>query len=133
MKIQCLVIDDDPMICDLVKHFCAKLEQIEYCISAGTGHDGLQLLSSQKFDLLLLDYHLPDITGQAILEIKSKELPVIMITSEKEFASMAYDYDEIVDFLVKPLSFERFSKAIERTTSRSSSEIQNLIKTQRIP
>ncbi|MEP7195202.1 MAG: LytTR family DNA-binding domain-containing protein [Saprospiraceae bacterium] len=127
MKLKCLVIDDDPMICDLVKHFCSKLSQIDYCISAGNGHDGLQMLGGQKFDLLLLDFHLPDMTGQNILEINPQELPVIMITSEKEFAANAYDYDEIYDFLVKPLNFERFQKSIERITSSNSPVKQEVI------
>ncbi len=121
-KLKCLVIDDDPMICDLVKHFCSKLEKIEYCITANSGHDGLQLLSNQKFDLLLLDYHLPDMTGHALMEINSQKVPIIMITSEKEFASTAYDYEEIIDFLVKPLNFDRFSKAIERLNKRTSGD-----------
>lgn len=114
MKLKCLIIDDDPMICDLVKHYCTKINEIDYCIIANTGADGLQLLSNQEFDLLFLDYHLPDMTGHSILEIKSKTLPVIMITSEKEFAVISYDYDEIIDFLVKPLQFERFQKAVHR-------------------
>ncbi|NOT38523.1 MAG: response regulator transcription factor [Saprospiraceae bacterium] len=128
MKLKCLVIDDDPMICDLVKHFCSKLEEIEYCLSANTGNDGLQVLSQQKFDVLLLDYHLPDMTGQSILEIRSQNIPVIMITSEKDFAALAFDYDEIVDFLVKPLHFDRFKKAINRVhhgDSNSKSILQD--------
>ncbi len=118
MKIKCLVIDDDPLICDLVKHYCSKIPDIEFCLSANSGSDGLQILSNQQFDLLLLDYHLPDMTGQSILEIKSKDVPVIMITSEREFAAMAYDYDEIIDFLVKPLQYERFQKAIQRVIQK---------------
>lgn len=127
MKLKCLVIDDDPMVCDLIKHFCSKIPQIEYCISASNGHDGLQMLGSQKFDLLLLDFHLPDMTGQNILEIKPKDLPVVMITSEKDFAAQAFNYDDIYDFLVKPLVFERFEKAIQRVTNTSTVPKSNIL------
>ncbi len=121
MKLRCLIIDDDPMICDLVKHFCSKIPDIEFCISASTGRDGLQLLGSQKIDLLILDYHLPDMTGHAILEINSQQIPIVMITSEKDFAVTAYEYDEIYDFLIKPIGYERFVKAIDRIKNISVS------------
>ncbi|HMW39068.1 MAG: LytTR family DNA-binding domain-containing protein [Saprospiraceae bacterium] len=126
MKLKCLVIDDDPMICDLVRHFCSKMPQIDYCLTAGTGRDGLQLLASQKFDVLLLDYHLPDMTGHAILEINSQKIPIIMITAEKDFAVTAFEYDEIYDFLVKPLNFDRFTKAIERV-SQGGNESNSMV------
>lgn len=114
-QLRCLVIDDDPLICDLIKHFCTKIPQVLYCISAGTGRDGLQVLSSQEINLIFLDYNLPDMKGEYLLELKRNKVPVIMVTSESEFAVKSYDYDDVLDFLVKPLSYERFYKAVSRT------------------
>jgi len=120
-QLRCLVIDDDPLICDLIKHFCTKIPQVLYCISAGTGKDGLQVLSSQEINLIFLDYNLPDMKGEYLLELKRNDVPVIMITSESEFAVKSYDYDDVLDFLVKPLSFERFYKAVSRTFNETAS------------
>jgi DNA-binding LytR/AlgR family response regulator len=117
MSLRCLVIDDDPLIGDLIKHFCSKSEKISFCITAQNATDGLKLLSAGGLDLIFLDYNLPDMKGQEFLEMMQAEIPVIMVTSESEFAARSYEYDQVVDFLVKPLNFDRFSKALERVTT----------------
>lgn len=114
MSLKCLVVDDDPLIGDLIKHFCSKTEQIEFCLVASTAMDGLNLLGSGNMDLVFLDYHLPDMKGQEFLERMPDKVPVVMVTSESDFAAKSYEYDLVVDFLVKPLSYERFLKAIQR-------------------
>jgi len=114
VKLKCLVIDDDPLICDLIKHFCSKIPEVDYCIAAGSGQDGLQVLTSQDINLTFLDFNLPDMKGDYLLELKKSSVPVIMVTSEADFAARSYDYDEVYDFLVKPISFDRFQKAINR-------------------
>ena len=114
MKISCLVIDDDPMICDLVLHFCSKIDSIEYCVSAHKALDGLHLISNSSFDLIFLDFNLPDMKGQDFLELKPKGVKVVMITSEIEFAVTSYEYEDVIDYLLKPLTFDRFSKAINK-------------------
>ena len=87
---------------------------MSYCILANNATDGLSLLAAGGLDLIFLDYNLPDMKGQEFLELMQAQVPVIMVTSEAEFAAKSYDYDQVVDFLVKPLSFDRFLKAIER-------------------
>jgi DNA-binding LytR/AlgR family response regulator len=114
MKLRCIVIDDDPLICDLVQHFCSKVSSIEYCIACENAMDGLNLLSTQSFDILFLDYNMPDIDGKSLLELKKDKAHVVMVTSHEAFAVESYNYPQIVDFMVKPISFERFYRAIQR-------------------
>jgi DNA-binding LytR/AlgR family response regulator len=121
MKLRCLIIDDDPLIGDLIKHFCSKSEHIQFCISALNATDGLNLLAAGGLDLIFLDYNLPDMKGQEFLELMHQTIPVIMVTSESEFAARSYEYDQVVDFLVKPLNYERFNKAIGRVLQLSES------------
>lgn len=78
--------------------------------------DGLQLLSNQQFDLLFLDYNMPLLDGKGLLELKQDSSKVIMITSNADFAVDSYNYPNIVDYLLKPVSFDRFYKAIEKMT-----------------
>lgn len=114
MGLRCLVIDDDPLIGDLIKHFCSKTDLVDFCIQAENASDGLKLLTAGGLDLIFLDYNLPDMKGQEFLELMQTELPVIMVTSESDFAAKSYEYKQVVDFLVKPLSFDRFMKALGR-------------------
>ena len=114
MKLKCCVIDDDPLICDLIQHFCSKVPEIDFCLAAGTALEGLSLLTTQSFDLLFLDYNLPDMTGKALLERKPEGVAVVMITSERDFAIESYDYVDIIDYIVKPIAFGQFYRAVER-------------------
>jgi DNA-binding LytR/AlgR family response regulator len=108
----CLIVDDDPLICDLLKHFCSKQNWISSCWSVEDGNQAIQAISSQKFDLIFLDYNLPDLNGKELLNLFPKEISVIMVTTEEQFGAASYEYQQIVDFLVKPISYERFLKAV---------------------
>ena len=66
-RYKCLIVDDDPLIGDLIKHFCTKSSLVEYCILSSTARDGLMLLTSGDIDLVFLDYNLPDMNGQTFL------------------------------------------------------------------
>ena len=68
-RYKCLIVDDDPLIGDLIKHFCTKSGLVEYCILSSTARDGLMLLTSGDIDLVFLDYNLPDMNGQTFLEL----------------------------------------------------------------
>ena len=106
---KCLIVDDDPLICDLLEHFCSKINEIKDVTTTVSGFESINLINSSSFDLIFLDYNLPDITGRDILDLNPNSA-VIMVTSNKDFALDSYNYPKIVDFLVKPLDFSRFYK-----------------------
>lgn len=111
---KCLIIDDDPLICDLLKHFCSKQEWIGSTLTVADGNQALHALEAEKFDLIFLDYNLPDLKGKDILNLMPEPIPTIMVTTEESFGAASYDYNQIVDFLLKPLSYERFLKSLQR-------------------
>lgn len=126
-KLRCLIIDDDPMITDLIIHFCNKIEEISYCLACNDAIDGLKLLSSDEFDIVFLDYNMPNLDGKSILDLKKDSSKVIMITSHSEFAVESYNYENLVDFLLKPIKFDRFYKAIKKVVklSHEKEEVKN--------
>lgn len=111
---KCLIVDDDPLICDLLEHFCSKVDDVEEVMMATTGFETINLLNSVNFDLIFLDFDLPDITGKDVLNVLDNNIPVIMVTSNRDFASDSYNYDQVVDFLNKPLNFARFYKGFKK-------------------
>lgn len=117
---KCLIVDDDPLICDLIEHFCSKINDISSVTTTTSGFESINLINSTSFDIIFLDFNLNDITAKGILETVSPSTCVIMITSNKGFASDSYNYDQIVDFLVKPIDFPRFFKAFQKAKSHMS-------------
>ena len=113
-NINCLVVDDDPLIGDLIKHFCSKHDWIASCVSVMNGSQALQAISADQYDLIFLDFNLPDLNGQNLLELFPVTIPVIMVTTEESFGAESYNYKQVIDFLVKPLKYERFVKALFR-------------------
>jgi len=117
-NINCLVVDDDPLIGDLIKHFCSKQEWINSCVSVMNGSQALQAVNAGDYDLIFLDFNLPDLNGQNLLELFPSSIPVVMVTTEESFGATSYNYEQVIDFLVKPITYERFVKAIFRLPQR---------------
>lgn len=113
----CLIVDDDPLICDLLSHFCSKVDFISNITVTGSGFESVNLLGRKAFDLVLLDFDLPDITGKEILQLIDDDTAVIMVTAHKDFAPESYEYDQVVDYLVKPVKFSRFYQGVQKAKS----------------
>ncbi|MBK8506645.1 MAG: response regulator transcription factor [Saprospiraceae bacterium] len=94
--------------------FCSKVEEIESITTTNSGFESINLFNQNTFDIIFLDYNLPDVTGQEILSLIPDHTAVVMITANKEFAAMAYGYDKIVDYLVKPFDYTRFFRSIQQ-------------------
>lgn len=110
---KCLIIDDDALMRDMISHFAAKVDFIEYCIQCENGADALNLLAVQNFDLIFLDIDMPEISGMDLLRNLPQPVPVIIITSSPEFALESYEY-QVADYLLKPVSYARFHKAVQK-------------------
>ncbi|MEP2024395.1 MAG: LytTR family DNA-binding domain-containing protein [Reichenbachiella sp.] len=119
----CLIVDDDPLICDLLEHFCSKVDFVSNVTVTNSGFESINLISQNNFDVILLDYNLPDITGKEILQTVDSGTSVIMITANRDFASESYDYEQIVDFLVKPIDFARFFKGMQKVKSLQGTSV----------
>lgn len=120
----CLAIDDEPLALDLVEDNIRKILFLRLLKKCSTAWEANEFLLQQPVDLLFLDIQMPGLSGIQFLQGLSKKPPlVIFITAYEKYAIEGYNLD-VVDYLLKPVSFERFLKAVnkahEKFTSRSS-------------
>ena len=112
---QLLIVDDEPYAHKLLESYCAKLDFIELTGNCYNGVEALNQLSSKKVDIMLLDIQMPDITGIELLDtIQKNATKVIMTTAYSDYALESYNHEQVVDYLLKPIKFVRFLKALER-------------------
>jgi len=113
MKIKCLLVDDEPLAIALLQKHVGQLDFFEIVGICTNAVKALELINSKDVDLLFLDIKMPKISGLEFLKMLRKPPKTIITTAYREFALEGYDLD-IVDYLLKPITFERFFKAIER-------------------
>ncbi len=114
---KCLVIDDEPKAVEILSDYIGKFPDLE---CAGTFRDPLKALNhiqSHPVDLLFLDINMPDLSGIQFLNALEHHPLVIFTTAYSEYALDSYDYDA-VDYLLKPIEFDRFLKAVNKAFRR---------------
>ena len=110
---KCVAIDDEPVALDILKDYMEKVPFLE-CV--GVFRDPLKALDylrKKKIDLIFLDINMPDLSGIQFLKTLKKPPLVVFTTAYSEYALESYDYDA-VDYLLKPIEFERFVKAANK-------------------
>jgi len=110
---QTLIIDDEKPAISILSSFVKKIPFLQLHTATNDAFAGLEILNSQKIDLLLLDIEMPDITGLELLNSLEQKPLVIFTTAYENYALKGYELD-IVDYLVKPIRFERFLKGINK-------------------
>lgn len=117
MCISCLIIDDEPLAINVIKNYLKQIENFEIINSFNNAIDGLNFLKSNDVDVIFLDINMPVLDG--INFIKSLEKPPLLIITSAydEFAIETYELD-VLDYLVKPIEFPRFMKALNKVEKR---------------
>lgn len=113
MKTKCLIIDDEPLARDLVRNHLEKLDNFEIVAECGDAMKALQVLRNQHVDLMFMDIQMPQITGIEFLKTLKNPPRVIITTAYREYALEGFELD-VVDFLLKPITFERFLKSVNK-------------------
>ncbi|PCE66237.1 LytR/AlgR family response regulator transcription factor [Sediminicola luteus] len=113
MPIKCLIIDDEPLAIELVRQHVSHFPDMEVVATAENALEGFDLLNKHQIDLLFLDIQMPKLTGLQFLKALTNPPQVILTTAYREYALESYDL-EVLDYLLKPISFERFLKAINK-------------------
>lgn len=113
MACKCIIVDDEPPAIKVLKKYIETVPQLEISGICKNSFEVLNLLTTQKTDLIFLDINMPKLKGTDLLRSISHPPKVIFTTAHKEFAVEAFELDA-VDYLLKPISFERFLKAVNK-------------------
>jgi DNA-binding LytR/AlgR family response regulator len=121
---KCLVIDDEPVALDILIDYIAKVPFLECEGAFRDPLKALDYLRKKRIDLIFLDINMPDLTGIQFLKTLKKPPLVVFTTAYSEYALESYDYDA-VDYLLKPIEFERFVKASNKASEMHEVKAKN--------
>src|SRR5688572_11979033 len=111
MKTKCLIVDDEPPARELLTSYISRLDDFEVVVQFSNALDTFSYLQKNAVDLVFLDIEMPKMTGIELMKSLQHPPRVIFTTAFREYASDGFDLDAL-DYLVKPISFDRFMKAI---------------------
>ncbi len=110
----CIIIDDETTARVIIQQLCDQVEGLNVVAEFPSAIQAIKYLNQNEVDLIFLDIHMPDFTGFDLIETLSKHPKIILTTSDANFAIEAFEYDCIVDYLVKPILLPRFEKAVQK-------------------
>ncbi|WP_282135675.1 LytR/AlgR family response regulator transcription factor [Seonamhaeicola maritimus] len=116
----CIIIDDEAAARAIISHFCSSFNNLRVIEEFPNAIQAIKFLNQNEVDLIFLDIHMPDFTGIDFIQTLKNPPKIVLTTSDANFAIQAFEYDCIVDYLVKPISSERFTKAIQKAENAVS-------------
>ena len=118
-KIRCLALDDEPLALAILENYILKTPNLTLVATCTEPMEALSLIQQGKVDLLFLDIQMPTLTGIQFLRVMNGKCKTILTTAYAEFALEGYEYD-VAGYLLKPISFERFLKAVQKVQEQLS-------------
>ena len=115
----CIIIDDEATARAIIRQLCLNIKSLNVLEEFPNAIQAIKYLNQNEVDLIFLDIHMPDFTGFDFIETLKNPPKIILTTSDANFAIQAFEYDCIVDYLVKPITPERFQKAIKKAVAKS--------------
>ena len=116
----CIIIDDENTARAIVNQLCNKIPDLDVIEEFDNAIDAIKFLNQQQIDLVFLDIHMPGFSGVDFVQTLKNPPKIVLTTSDTNFAIEAYEYECIIDYLVKPITQERFEKAIQKIKNVST-------------
>ncbi|MEN8118436.1 MAG: response regulator transcription factor, partial [Bacteroidota bacterium] len=112
-KIRCIIVDDEPVAREILESHLAKIDAIEVVAGCKSAIEAFNEISSENIDLIFLDINMPEISGLSFAKSINKNIKIIFTTAYREYAVDGFDL-QAVDYLLKPISFERLLQGINK-------------------
>jgi len=116
-KIKCIIVDDEPLAVSLLGSYVGKIPFLELVFSTENPIEALEFIQKNDVNLVFLDIQMPELTGINFMKIVGDKMKYILTTAYSEYALEGYEHN-VVDYLLKPISFERFSKSVMKAQER---------------
>lgn len=110
---QCLIVDDEPIAREIIENHLSKINGLELVSSCKNALQAFEFINNQAVDLIFLDINMPEISGLSFARSMNKHIKIIFTTAYREYAIDGFDL-QAVDYLLKPISFERFLQAVNK-------------------
>ncbi len=124
LNVQCLIVDDEPMARDVIRRYIEKVPALQLAGECGNAIEAMMFLHNEKVDLIFLDILMPHLTGTDFVKSLRNIPKVIFTTAYKEYALEGYELN-VVDYLLKPIGFERFLRAVSKAFPQKNESSTN--------
>ncbi|MGK0454761.1 MAG: DNA-binding LytR/AlgR family response regulator [Paraglaciecola sp.] len=112
-KLKCIVVDDEPMAREIIETYIAKTSNLELVASFSNAAEAILFVQENEVDLFFLDIHMPETSGLSLAKIIHKKSQIIFTTAYREYAIDGFNLN-VVDYLLKPIAFDRFLQAVQK-------------------
>jgi len=119
LNLSCLIVEDEPLARSLLTNYVRKVPYLNLVDACSSPLVAIEVLRKNSIDVLFLDIQMPEITGITLLKSLQKKPLVILTTAYSEYALESYELD-VLDYLLKPITFERFLRAVDKANQRLS-------------
>ena len=123
MKINCIAIDDEPLALEKIREYIKRIGYLNLLSDFDNAIDALEFLKTHNVDLIFLDIQMEELTGIQMIETLQDKPKVVLTTAYDEYALKGYELD-VCDYLLKPISFQRFLQACEKVYKQIDPEIK---------
>ncbi len=125
--IKCLIVDDEPVAREILENHLAKIDTVNVVAGCKNALEAFNLINSEKIDLIFLDINMPEISGLSFAKSINRSIKIIFTTAYREYAVDGFDL-QAVDYLLKPISFERLLQAINKYIDENAPVVKVLTK-----
>jgi len=124
-RIKCIVVDDEPIARQYLSDYVAKMPQLELMAVYSNAKDAWEVIETGAAELVFLDIQMPGLTGIELIRTLQKKPAIILTTAYSEYALEGYELD-VADYLLKPISFDRFAKAVNKVAERLEKQVGSI-------
>lgn len=131
-RINCLAVDDDEAALDVIEHMISRVHFLHLLKRCENPFEAIELIEEEKTDLLFLDIAMPELNGIQLLKSLKSRPQVIVTTAYRDYSLECYDLN-VTDYLLKPFDFDRFLKAVNKTSNQIARSFRQKTLHPRIP